>query len=186
MTGRQWWVLQPRTGAFGQTHLADPRRTSESGAPGRCLDDPTRPEEPPDTAGADQSRPHDLAAVPPRASRHDAGLRLRPRRLRHHRATDLRVLRHRDQHPLPPHPRNHHQPRPTLDHPASTQPRRRPRCLHSRLPDPDPRPRRTVHSRVRHRLRRGIQVVKIPPRCKPTALPNASCGRSEPNSPIVC
>ena len=32
----------------------------------------------------------------------------------------------------------------------------------------------------------GIQVVKIPPRCKPTALPNASCGRSEPNSPTVC
>jgi putative transposase len=33
----------------------------------------------------------------------------------------------------------------------------------------------------------GIQVVNIPPSSrKPTALPNASWGRSEPNSPTVC
>jgi hypothetical protein len=54
-----------------------------------------------------------------------------------------------------------------LDHPASTQPPRRPRCLHSRLPDPDPRPRRTVHSRVRHRLRRR----RHPGRQDPSQLP---------------
>ncbi len=112
----------------------NPGRTSTPRPPRRRLHHPTHPPQRwPQPRTPSQPRHPEVAGVPARPGIRTARRRLLPHRHRDP-ATAIRFLCHGGQYPHRPHPRRHHPPHRSLDHPARPQPARRPRPARLRLP----------------------------------------------------
>jgi hypothetical protein len=79
-------------------------------ATGRRIHDPQGPQSPAYPSGPETAHRHDMAAVPARPGRDDAGHRFLPCGLRSDTPAPVLPDRHRSQEPLRPHPRSHRSP----------------------------------------------------------------------------
>jgi hypothetical protein len=142
--------------------------------PGQRLHDPPGPQGTEDPAGAEAAHRHNVAAVPARASRDDAGHRLLPCGLRGHPPASLRLVRDGNRLPLRAHPRRDRKAGRAMDHPADPKPPDGPRQSRRRLPVPHPGPGRAVQCLIRRGPSRcWYRSGKIPPR-SPRAKPLVS------------
>ena len=100
----------------------DPGRAAQARPPGQRIHHPPCPQGAEDPPGTGTAHRHHVAAVPARPGNDDARHGLLPRGLRSDPPAAVLPVRHGDRLPLRAYPRNHRQPRRSLDRAADPQP----------------------------------------------------------------